>query len=98
MIGDVHDTAAFVDAHGDRSFARGYRRERVAAAATYCDDQRKVAHNVGSDVTTDAVEMPQRRGGAGCLRVGGLSRIPTFLWALDVCGLLAAAGAGSCDQ
>ena len=70
MVGEVHNAAAFVDTHGDRAIARR-RCERVAAAATDRDDEREVGHDVRSEVSTDAVEMPQRRGRASCFPVGG---------------------------
>jgi hypothetical protein len=65
----VHNAAAFVDTHGNRAVARRCR-ESVATAAAERDNEREVGHDVGSEVATDAVEVPQRRGWAGCFRVG----------------------------
>ena len=96
--GEVHNTAAFVDANRDRAAARG-RRERVTAATGDGDRQCKVAHYVRAEVTPGAAQVAQCDPPIARLRcVRGVHVSPTFLWALDVCGLLAAAGAGSCDQ
>jgi len=95
--GEVHNTAAFVDTDGDRAVARG-GGERVAPAASDGDGQCNVAHYVGPEVTPGAAQVPQRRCPAGCLGVGGVHVFPTFLCAWGGFGLLAAAGAGSCDQ
>ena len=98
VLGEVHDAAAVVDADGDRAVARGCR-ERVAAAGADRHGQREVGHDVRPEVA-------QRRSAGGAATSarpvafvsGGFTCLLPSCGRCDVCGLLAAAGAGSGDQ
>ena len=72
VVGEVHDAAAFVDTHSDRPVGARGRCQRVATARAHSNGQREVSDDVRSEVATDAVEVPQRRGRAGCFGVGGV--------------------------